>query len=254
MIELLAMWKVHAMQIINTRHTLLIFITGIFLSLLIYIFFRRANNIKRKVTLLYSHIFFLFFPFIASALLWNCSMPAYSCSPKLLIYLVSGGTGATLLLSFIALPYLYNWASKSQEIKNGNAKEFVREQSKALGIREPKLYATHEIIPRAYSITNIRPSIFLSVGLYELLDKKELEAVLLHELYHIRKKTSFWKFSVNILKTFYPLASFITINESMSQEEKEADYFAVSIQGTKRFLKTAKHKMNKMNKKIDDYS
>ncbi len=250
----LSMWKVYASHIMNTPHMLTILIVGALAAVVFYILFRKAENIKRKVLYLYAHIFFLFSPLISTAILWKCAMPVYSCSPKIVIYLLSAGAGITMLLSFITLPYLYSWASKSQEIKDEKINEFVQNQSKAIGMRKPKLYAIHEFTPHAYSITNIRPSIFLSVGLFELLDKKEREAVLLHELYHIQKKSSFWKFSINMLKVFSPLALFVTVNESMDHEEKEADSFAVRTQGTKRFLNAAKYKINNINRKIVDYS
>jgi len=250
MIEQLAMWKVYASHIINTPHMLAIFIGSFFLALLFYILFRKTASVSRKVTYLYLHILFIFLPFISSALLWKCLMPVIACSPKMVIYLASIGSGGTLLLSFIILPYVYNWTSNSKEIKEGDIKDFVREQSHAIGIREPKVYAVEDIKPCAYSITNIQPSVFVSVGLCELLDKKEMEAVLLHELYHVQQKTSFWRFSINMLKIFSPLSSFITTDEAMDKEEMEADQFAVSLQGTKKFLKSAKGKVNAMNKRI----
>ncbi len=248
------MWKMYMAHIMNTPYMLSILIMGALTAAVFYVLFRKTDNIKLKVAYLYGHLFFLFSPLISTTLLWKCVMPVYSCSLKIVIYLLLTGFGVTVLLSFIALPYLYSWASKSQEIKEGEINRFVQKQSKALGIRKSKVYAINELTPHAYSISNVRPSIFLSVGLCELLDKKEMEAVLLHELYHIKKKASFWKFSVNVLRIFSPLASFITMSESMNKEEREADQFAVRIQGTKRFLKLAKHRINKMSKKIDEYS
>lgn len=250
----LSMWRVYASHIMNTPHMFTILVIGTLAAVIFYILFRKTENIKRKVIYLYGHIFFLFSPFISTMILWKCAMPVYSCSPKMVIYLLSTGAGVTLLLSFITLPYIYSWANKSQEINDKEINEFVQNECKVIGIQKPKLYAVNELTPHAYSITNIRPSIFLSIGLCELLDKKEMEAVLLHELYHIKQKTSFWKFSINMLKIFSPLASFITVSESMNEEERQADHFAVGIQGTKRFLKSAKHKINKMNKKIENYS
>jgi len=250
MIEQLAMWNVYASHIMNTPHMLAIFIGSLLLALLFYLLFRKTAPIHRKVTYLYLHILFIFLPFIFSALMWKCLMPVVACSPKMVIYLASLGAGGTLLLSFITLPYIYNWASNSKEIKEGEIKDFVRDQSHAIGIREPKVYAVEDIKPCAYSITNIRPSIFVSVGLCELLGRKEMEAVLFHELYHIKQKTSFWRFSINTLRIFSPLSSFITTDDAMNKEEREADNFAVLQQGTKKYLRLAKSKINVMSKKL----
>jgi len=244
------MWNVYASHILSTPHMLAIFIGSFSLALLFYILFRKTAFVSRKVTYLYLHILFIFLPFISSALLWKCLMPVIACSPKMIIYLASIGSGGTLLLSFVILPYIYNWASNSKEIKEGEIKDFVSEKSQAMNIREPKVYAVEDIRPCAYSITNIQPSIFVTVGLCELLDKKEMEAVMLHELYHVKQKTSFWKFSINMLKIFSPLSSFITTDDAIDKEELDADHFAISMQGTKRFLKAAKGKVNKFNRKI----
>lgn len=250
----LDMWEMYALYIMSTRYMLTILIVGALVTIFFYILFRKTDSLKRKVAYLYGHIFFLFSPLISTTIFWKCGIPVYSCSPKLLIYLLSTSVGVITLVSFITLPYIYSWASKSKEIKDREISKFVQEQSNAIGIQKPKLYAIEDLTPQAYSITNIRPSIFLSVGLCELLDKKEREAVLLHELHHIKKKSSFWKFSINILRVFSPLALFVTVSESMDQEEKEADSFAVRTQGTKRFLSAAKYKVNNINRKIVDYS
>ena len=105
-----------------------------------------------------------------------------------------------------------------------------------------------DITPMAYSITNIKPSIFLSVGLCELLNKKEREAVLLHELYHIKNNSSFWKFSMSNMKMFSRLSSLSSIKTSLEREEKDADLFAINVSGTDRFLNSAKQKINNFKK------
>ena len=170
------------------------------------------------------------------------------CSPKLIIYSLSGGSIIGLLTSLIVIPYIYPWATNSREIKNKSMNHFLKNQTKNLKIRKPRLYSVEDITPVAYSITNIKPSIFLSVGLCELLNKKEREAVLLHELYHIKNNSSFWKFSMSNMKMFSPLSLISSIRKSLEKEEKDADLFAIEVSGTDKFLNSARDKINKWNK------
>lgn len=243
---------------------ILVALISLSLSVLFYVLFKRTDNIKVKVTYLYSHIFLLFFPFLFSAFLSKCTAtmyscirecatPLYVCSPELLVYLTTAGIVTAFLLSFLTLPYLYTWANKSHQVTSGPIQEILEKHSPALDLRLPKIYTINDLRPIAYSITNIRPSIFLSVGLCELLSEKELEAVLLHELYHIKHKTSFWRFSTHILKIFSPLSTFITLDKSINLEEQDADSFAIRMQGISCFLDSAKQKINLMNKKIREY-
>ncbi len=241
-----------------------VLIISLLLSFFFYVLFKKTDKIKVKVTYLYSHIFLLFFPFLFSAFLakctssayscvFQCSTPLYICSPELLIYLVTAGVGVTFLLSFLLLPYLYTWTSRSKEVTEGIAHGLIQNYSSALGIRPPRIYALNDLTPRAYSITNIRPSIFVSVGLAELLTPKELEAVLLHELYHIRNKTSFWRFSTHVLKIFSPLSTFISLDSSISKEEREADAFAIQQQGTEQHLHSAKEKIVQFTRTMQEF-
>ncbi|MEK6951119.1 MAG: M48 family metalloprotease [Nanoarchaeota archaeon] len=240
-----------------------VLIISLLLSFFFYILFRKTDKIKVKVTYLYSHIFLLFFPFLFSAFLakctsaayscvFQCSTPLYLCSPELLIYLVTAGIGATFLLSFLLLPYLYTWSSKSKEIKEGVLYNLVHHHSSSLVIAAPRLYAVNDLKPVAYSITNVRPAIFISVGLCELLSRQELEAVLLHELYHIKNKTSFWRFSTHVLKIFSPLSTFISLHSSISKEEREADAFAVQEQGTEQYLRSTKEKITQFTRAMQE--
>ena len=75
-----------------------------------------------------------------------------------------------------------------------------------------------------------------------------MQAVLLHELYHIKNKSSIWKFSLNQIKRFSPLSYFSSIRKSINNEERDADLFAIKVQGTKRFLQSAKKKINQFDK------
>lgn len=231
-------------------HPLLIWILlfSLLASISFFILFRKTDKIKIKTIYLYAHIFFLFSPFILSIFLWECIMPVFMCTPKLIIYSLSGGSTIALFTSFLVMPYLYPCATNSSEIKDNSLNRLLKKWTRYFGISQPAIYSLNEVTPIAYSITNIKPALFLSVGLLEILNKKELEAVLLHEIYHIKNKSSIWKFSLNQIKMFSPLSFFSSIKNSINNEERKADLFALKVQGTNKFLSSAKGKINQFNK------
>lgn len=244
MIEQLEMWKNYIYHILSHPALISIFVLSFILSAVFFLLFKKATRLKKKVNFLAIHIALLFFPFIFSAVFWRCMMPMMSCSPMMLMIFVPISGIITAILSFVLLPFIYRWSDKSHLIQNSFISKFVEKNSKILKIKEPEVYSVNDIKPVAYSITSLKPSIFISAGLTELITKKELEAVLLHELHHHKCKTYFWKFSGNILRLFTPAAAF-TGSLSLEKEENEADNYAISMQKTSKYLISAKAKIEK---------
>jgi beta-lactamase regulating signal transducer with metallopeptidase domain len=85
--------------------------------------------------------------------------------------------------------------------------------------------------------------VHISVGMFDLLQRKEHEAVVLHELAHVRQHSSFEKFSTALARVFSPLAHFASVSERVSAEEAAADAFAAKQQGTSRHLAAAQRKV-----------
>ncbi len=247
-IEQLSMWGVYFNHLFMHPLLIGILVFSFIASIFFLILFRKTDKIKTKTNYLYAHIFFLFSPFIFTAFLWNCVMPVFMCSPKLIIYGLGGGSAIGLLTSLIVIPYIYPWATNSKKIKNNEMVGFIKNQTQNLSIKQPNIYLVEDVAPIAYSITNTNPAIFLSVGLCELLNKKEMQAVLLHEFYHIKNNSSLWKFSMTNIKMFSPLSSFSSIKKSIEKEEKDADLFAIEVSGTDKFLNSARDKINQFNK------
>ena len=234
-------------HVLNSQVYINLFVLSLTISSIFYLLFRRTENLKRKINLLIAHIIFLFFPFVFSAVFWRCMMPIFNCSPKMLM-IFGPITGIIVIASgFILLPYVYGLSRENQLVKNGFIKNFVAMQSRKLKINEPEIYSINELKPVAYSITNFKPAIFISAGLSELLTRKETESVLLHEIYHHKSNASFWKFSGNALKLFTPLATFTCVSEPTKQEEIEADDYAISIQGTSKYINSAKRKVTEFS-------
>src|SRR3989344_3272923 len=138
--------------------------------------------------------------------------------------------------------YIYSFKHKIIEFNNTIYK-FIQKYSKKLNIKNPKTYVIDKVEPIAFSLSYISPKIFVSVGVLEILNKKEIEAVLLHELAHIKQKSSILKISNLLTKILIPFSNFYNIKEELQQEEIKADDFTVKIQNTSKNLKSAKNKI-----------
>ena len=96
------------------------------------------------------------------------------------------------------------------------------------------VYYYDSAVPKAFAAGR---SIFVSVGLLEVLDDNELKAVLAHEAWHIRN---------NSRTPFLKQLSFMTFSYSSESElEDMADSFAVNIAG-KEALASARDKLDKV--------
>ncbi|OGC51791.1 hypothetical protein A2W32_00050, partial [candidate division WWE3 bacterium RBG_16_37_10] len=93
----------------------------------------------------------------------------------------------------------------------------------------------------AFSYGFYRPKMVLSTGLINSLNAKELEAVILHELHHLKYAHVPLIFIMEIIKSslfFIPLLS-VYIQRLRQNFEEEADKTVIKIQGSPEFLERA---------------
>jgi len=93
----------------------------------------------------------------------------------------------------------------------------------------------------AFTVGIGRPYIFVSSALCKKLSKKELEAVLLHELYHLQKRHPLWSFILSLISRiffFIPLVDYF-VRQIKTEFELLADAFAIESQGSSNYLQTA---------------
>jgi Zn-dependent protease with chaperone function len=107
------------------------------------------------------------------------------------------------------------------------AQEFVE------GLVLAKLYYFDSAVPRAFASGR---SIFVSIGLLELLNDEELKAVLAHEAWHIYN---------NSRTPYLKQLAFMTFSSSESELEYMADCFAAEIAG-REALSSARSKVDKV--------
>ena len=100
--------------------------------------------------------------------------------------------------------------------------QMVKRTSRKLGISEPKVGLVDDLLPNAFTLGYGRKAVVVfSLGLLEMLDPEELEAVVSHELAHIKAKDYLFRafsYSLNVLSFFNPLSYFAA---SQAQKERE---------------------------------
>lgn len=207
---------------------------------------KRFNlSTKSRVALIYFHLTTLFFPFILfttnAACSAMCVTSCYSNTYNLVAYSLPTTILISSLTGFFIIPALFIFSSK-KEITNTSLMKFVKKYSRKIKIQTPKVYLIDKAKPIAFSFRSLKSAIFLSVGVLDILNKKEIEAIILHELAHIRNRSSMLKVTTLILK-LSPLSLVAKFNNENNEEEKLADYFAANIQKTIRYINSAKRKL-----------
>ena len=203
-----------------------------------------AFSINKKVLLMYAHIVCLVFPLFFYLFFNGCASFLSSCSTlKTTLYLIilTGITAAILGAILAPLLFLKLSEQKSRQIHTGRAHTCITHTAEAFGITSPRVYVLNTAHPLAFSSTLFgRRDIFISAGMADLLTERELEAVLLHELGHIKNASSRLKFSALIMRLFSPAYPFMSLHTILSCDERSADQFAATCQKTARHIDSAK--------------
>ena len=206
---------------------------------------KKSRLAKLRIAFIYLHLTALFFPFFLLTTNIACGalcMPCYNNTLHLISYALPATLAFSTLAGFVLIPALYIYSNRQREIRNKAITGFVRRYSRILRIRRPGIYATDSTKPVAFSFRSFRSAIFLSVRLLEILNGKEAEAILLHELAHIKQRASAVKLSRIFMNVFSPLSFFAVPHDSL-EEEKDADRLAASVQGTRKHILSAKKKI-----------
>ena len=155
------------------------------------------------------------------------------CSEMLTLYLYSVYLAISTLMIFGVLRYYDRIMIRKLGAKPAGSilnwtQEFVDMLTSA------KLYYFDSAIPRAFASGR---SIFISIGLIEMLDDNELKAVLAHEAWHIRHNSG--------MPFMKQLALMAFSSSSDPELECMADLFAAQIAGSEA-LSSARDKVDKV--------
>lgn len=155
------------------------------------------------------------------------------CSEMLTLYLYSIYVTISTILIFGVLRFYDRILVRRLDAKPvGSIMNWVQEFVDNL--TSASVYYYDSAVPKAFAAGR---SIFVSVGLLEVLDKDELKAVLAHEAWHIRN---------NSRTPFLKQLSLMTFSYSAEPElEEMADAFAANVAGSKA-LNSARYKVDKV--------
>ncbi len=225
----------------------LLSISSFFFAIVVLFFLKGNFGTKTKLVLVYSHLTFLFFPFVLFTTNVGCLIACAPCQNSL-VSLTLLALPTTLIVSTlvgaVVIPSYYIFLNKNREIRTVWIRKFVKSYADKLNFPLPKIYAIDKAAPLAFSFRSFKSAIFLTVGLLDILNKKEIEAVLLHEIAHLVRKSSLVKLSFSILRLFSPLSILVKFYHDSSEEEKSADKFTIKEQKTDTYLNSAKRKMD----------
>lgn len=202
----------------------------------------RTGDAKKKMAATYFYLAALFFPIALFAISSTCNMLLSHCDVKLLLYSVPAAAGLAIISGLILIPGLLMF--RGARITDPSMAALVSKYSRT----QVSLYSIETDKPAAFSFSSLRSAIFLSVGLADILTKKETEAVLLHEIAHVNSRSSSLKVSSMLMRIFSPITAlgFTPFGPEIDAEEKMADGFVVKVQGTGRYLASAKRKIKEL--------
>ncbi|MFA6048988.1 MAG: M48 family metalloprotease [Candidatus Micrarchaeia archaeon] len=215
---------------------------------LLHVFRRKPAFSRLRVFSVYAQLAFVLSAAITFALATTCSYMVLPCQASGFLSLAAFAIPAAIVLVVFLGPRffarIYAFYSGAREVKSGALKSRLLDLALRAGAGKCGLYVFDCAKPSAFSFSGGSGAVFLSVGMLDLLGKSELDAVMLHELAHVKSRSSTFKLSVAVLRALSPFSAASSFNGELCAEEENADSFAASIQGTGRFLRSAKKKLD----------
>lgn len=153
---------------------------------------------------------------------------------------------AVLVISIIKFAILYSKVQYLKfKLKRNTANNLVTEKLiNKLGLKE-KAVLVQSDKQFAYCLGVRHPKIYFSTELISQLSKKELEAVLRHEQYHLENRDTFTMIVASVANSLFPFFPLVNdlIKKYRIEREIAADKFAVSKIGERYLLISALKKL-----------
>ncbi len=221
------------------------FLISLWLAAALYFAVGVEKNLARKTLLMKLNFFVAAFPFSLLALSLGCSVAQLGCAvvlTQVLLLAVPLALVVALVLIRILMPRLQCAGCRSLHKSHALSRFAVRE-AKLLGLPlAPKVFLLERQAPVAYCVED-GSVIVVSVGVLELLSRREQEAVVLHELHHLASNGPSFKALSAVYRFFLPFSS-RSFSKDIDLVEIRADDYAASRQGTRRFLNSARGKFS----------
>jgi Zn-dependent protease with chaperone function len=151
---------------------------------------------------------------------------------------IASGLPLSLLLQRIA-PRLVLGKVKAFSVPRKEFADSFNALAREIGVPSAELRLSQGNIPISFAIQSDKPIVVLSESLLSLLKKDEVEAVMAHELAHVKNSDTTLKAMVTAYKTALPHDPIVRLAEAAFHREREmlADEMAAKV--TKRPLSLA---------------
>ncbi len=186
------------------------------ISFMVAFYFR--NDLKKFIGLRLTSLAFLSTAVFTVGLIFN----GHFILKNLPILIPAVGIGSYLISYFFSF-YLIKFSYKPIFFQSKKLQNHLSKFSKKLKVKVPSMYVFFSKDPKAFVVDGSKQAIFLSDSLVEKLDDKSLKAVLLHELYHLKRHTGMIKNFINSVSTLNLRIMPVPINELDMYEDEEID-------------------------------
>ncbi len=218
--------------------------------IVLYVLFRRSRSPSTRswslgFMLLSSIFLWLFLGF--SIILCYASAEAYEYKleaavaevfGRALLIAVAGGFPLALLLRQIS-PKIVLGKVKNLTAPNAAIAETFEAARTRMGVPAAELRLSSTIAPISFVVDARKPTVVISETLFSLLSKDELEAVMAHELAHIKNSDTALKALVTAYRTALPHDPVIRLVEAAFHREREMVADETAVKATKKPLSLA---------------
>lgn len=143
------------------------------------------------------------------------------------IFLISASVAYLSLLIFPSYRLYKNWRFVQRIRKDGlskadyNYRLFVQKIASQLGITKKVVVYVSELVKSPLTVGYIKPIILLPIAALNHLSTQQVEAILLHELSHIRRFDYLVNLMISVINTILYFNPFVKIFMRIVEEERE---------------------------------
>lgn len=198
----------------------------------LFLFFRRSSNPRSRSwslgMMMLSSIFFWLFIGLSLVLCYTLS-DLYEYQPEVAVRTVFGTVLLLAIMSGLPLSILLTRFSPRivlAKVKNlsppkpGTAFAFDSLR-RTMGVGDAELMISKTSVPISFAVEVHKPIIVMSEKLLSLLKKDEVEAVMAHELAHVKNSDTILKAMVTAYRTALPQDPIIRLVEAAFHRERE---------------------------------
>ena len=242
-------WIIYAAYFSNlgTIASILIPLIG---TLALYAFFRRSSNPRSRsvsLGLMFLSSVFLWLFIAVSLILCFAFAETYEYQleagvravfGRAVLVAIAGGLPLAIILRQLSPRMMLRKAKGLHSPKHGIAESFAK-LGQQMGVPAPQMQLSDSKVPISFAVHTKRPTVVMSETLISLLKQDEIEAVMAHELAHIKNSDTTLKALVTAYKTALPFDPIIRLTEAAFHREREMVADETAAKATKKPLSLA---------------